>query len=112
MGVFLAAVWAVCLPGAVCGESLLCVWRHQELDEPFGCVALGRVCHQHCGVRERALEIEPVRALLAREVDADLFVIATDVAGVYLDWGTPGARLVRRASPQTLSALRFAAGSM
>ncbi|SDE39877.1 carbamate kinase [Paraburkholderia lycopersici] len=66
---------------------------------------------QHRGV-EAVVDKDRSAALLAREVDADLFVIATDVAGVYLDWGRPGARLVRRASPEALAALDFAAGSM
>ncbi len=30
--------------------------------------------------------------LLAREVGADLLVLATDVDGVYADWGTPEQR--------------------
>jgi len=43
---------------------------------------------------------------------ADLFVIATDVQGVYLDWGKPSLRLVARASPGALGDLAFSAGSM
>lgn len=66
---------------------------------------------QHRGV-EAVVDKDRSAALLAREVEADLFVIATDVAGVYLDWGTPDARPLRRASPDALAALRFAAGSM
>lgn len=66
---------------------------------------------QHRGV-EAVVDKDRSAALLAREIDADLFVIATDVAGVYLDWGTPKSRPVRRASPEALTALRFAAGSM
>jgi len=51
-------------------------------------------------------------AVLAREVEADLFVMATDVGGVYADWGTSRHRLLRRTTPGELRALRFAAGSM
>lgn len=61
---------------------------------------------------EAVVDKDRSAALLAHAVDADLFVIATDVAGVYLDWGTPAARPVRRASPEALAALPFAAGSM
>ncbi|HEU4424251.1 MAG TPA: carbamate kinase [Pilimelia sp.] len=50
--------------------------------------------------------------LLAREVDADLFVMATDVDGVYQDWGTPQQRRVERATPDELRQATFAAGSM
>lgn len=66
---------------------------------------------RHHGV-EAVIDKDRSAALLAREIDADLFVIATDVRGVYLDWGKPSARPVLRASPDTLEALGFAAGSM
>jgi carbamate kinase len=51
-------------------------------------------------------------ALLARELGVDLFVMATDADAVYLDWGTPRQRAIRRASPQALAAYPFAGGSM
>ena len=38
--------------------------------------------------------------LLAREVDADLFVMATDVDGVYEGWGTPDQRRLDRVTPE------------
>jgi carbamate kinase len=50
--------------------------------------------------------------LLARELQADLFVMLTDADAVYLDWGTPGQRAIRSASPAALRAHPFAAGSM
>jgi carbamate kinase len=50
--------------------------------------------------------------LLARQIDADLFIMATDADAVYADWGKPGAKPIRRASPQALSAMSFPAGSM
>lgn len=51
-------------------------------------------------------------SLLAREIAADLFMMATDADAVYLDWGTPAQRAIHRAPPHALAALRFAAGSM
>jgi carbamate kinase len=36
----------------------------------------------------------------------------TDVDAVYTGWGTPAARAIRRASPDAIAALPFAAGSM
>jgi carbamate kinase len=51
-------------------------------------------------------------ALLARELSVDVFVMATDADAVYLDWGTPAQRAIRRASPQALAAYPFAGGSM
>lgn len=50
--------------------------------------------------------------LLARELQADLYVMLTDADAVYVDWGKPTQRAIRRASPEALSALSFAAGSM
>ena len=50
--------------------------------------------------------------LLARELGADLLAILTDVDAIYVDWGKPNARAIRRASPGALSALSFPAGSM
>jgi carbamate kinase len=51
-------------------------------------------------------------ALLARELEADLYVMATDTDGVYLDWGTPNARRLEHATPAELAAHAFPAGSM
>jgi carbamate kinase len=50
--------------------------------------------------------------LLARELNADLFVMLTDADAVYTDWGKPTQRAIRRASPGALEKMPFAAGSM
>jgi carbamate kinase len=50
--------------------------------------------------------------LLARDLDADLFVMLTDADAVYIDWGKPTQKAIRRASPDALMAMPFAAGSM
>jgi carbamate kinase len=50
--------------------------------------------------------------LLARELKADLFVMLTDTDAVYEGWGTPSQRAIRRAAPDALAAMPFAAGSM
>jgi len=50
--------------------------------------------------------------LLARTLKADLFVMLTDADAVYIDWGKPTQKAIRRASPKALSAMSFAAGSM
>ncbi|GAA1409901.1 carbamate kinase [Catellatospora coxensis] len=50
--------------------------------------------------------------LLAREVDADVFVMATDVDAVYLDWGTDRQRALGQVAPEELTGQAFAAGSM
>jgi carbamate kinase len=38
--------------------------------------------------------------------------MATDAEGVFLDWGTPTARLLRHTTPTQLARYQFAAGSM
>ena len=50
--------------------------------------------------------------LLAEDVGADLLLMATDVDGVYLDWGTPQSRRLGRVTPEELAGYPFAAGSM
>ena len=50
--------------------------------------------------------------LLARELNADLFVMLTDADAVYTDWGKPTQKAIRRASPTALEKMSFAAGSM
>jgi carbamate kinase len=50
--------------------------------------------------------------LLARQVGADLFIMATDVDGVYPEWGQPGARAIRRIGPDAMRGYNFPAGSM
>ena len=61
---------------------------------------------------EAVIDKDFASALLARELDADLFVVATDADAVYLGWGTPDQRAVAEASPDALDAYSFAAGSM
>jgi carbamate kinase len=51
-------------------------------------------------------------ALLAKELDADLYIIATDVDAVYLDWGKPNARPLRNVTYNTLKDHHFATGSI
>jgi len=45
-------------------------------------------------------------------VQADLFVMATDVDAVYADWGTPDQRALGRIGVDVLRGLEFPAGSM
>jgi len=65
---------------------------------------------------ECVVDKDRASALLARELEADLFVMATDADAVYLDWGLPTQKAIRRVSPEALAdyvANRgFAAGSM
>jgi len=61
---------------------------------------------------EAVIDKDLAGALLARELKADLYVMATDVKGVYLDWGTPKARLISKTTTEEISRHQFPAGSM
>jgi carbamate kinase len=61
---------------------------------------------------EAVIDKDRAAALLAQQLEADFFIMATDVSAVIVGWGTPDARAVRRASPAALSRFDFASGSM
>jgi carbamate kinase len=61
---------------------------------------------------EAVIDKDLASELLAREVEADVLVMVTDVDGVYVDWGTPERRRLDKTTPDELRALDFAAGSM
>jgi carbamate kinase len=61
---------------------------------------------------EAVIDKDLASELLAREVEADLFVMATDVDGVYDGWGTPEQQRLDRITPAELRSRDFAAGSM
>jgi carbamate kinase len=61
---------------------------------------------------EGVIDKDLASALLARQLGADHLMLLTDVDGVYLDWGSDSARLIRRAGPPALNPGDFAPGSM
>jgi carbamate kinase len=61
---------------------------------------------------EAVIDKDFATELLAREVGADLFVMATDVDAVYSNWGTADQRRLDKVTPQELRAMEFPAGSM
>jgi carbamate kinase len=61
---------------------------------------------------EAVIDKDLASELLAENVGADLFVMATDVDGVYVGWATPQQRRLDRATPEELAGYQFAAGSM
>ncbi len=61
---------------------------------------------------EAVIDKDLATSLLSRELDADVFVMATDVDGVYVDWGTPSQRRLDRVTTDELRAISFPAGSM
>ena len=61
---------------------------------------------------EAVIDKDLAGAVLAEEVGADLFLMATDVDGVYLHWGTPEQTRLTRATAEALAGHAFPAGSM
>jgi carbamate kinase len=61
---------------------------------------------------EAVIDKDLASALLAENLKADALLIVTDVEAVYLDWGTPDQRAIRRAGTAALAATEFADGSM
>ena len=61
---------------------------------------------------EAVIDKDLASALLARELKADGFLMLTDVAAVYDQWGTANARPIRRISARDIGTLCFAPGSM
>lgn len=67
---------------------------------------------QHLVGVEAVIDKDLASAVLARDLDADVMIIATDVPAVMLDYGTPEQRAIRRAHPDALTSLPLPAGSM
>jgi carbamate kinase len=61
---------------------------------------------------EAVIDKDLASEMLARELEADVFVMATDINGVYLNFGTPDQRLLGKVTPAELNQYNFAAGSM
>jgi carbamate kinase len=61
---------------------------------------------------EAVIDKDLCSELLARDLDADLLIMATDVDAVYAGWGTPDAKAMHRVNPNALTAGDFPAGSM
>ena len=61
---------------------------------------------------EAVIDKDRAGGLLAQGLGADALLMLTDVDAVYLNWGEPKQRAIRRASPGFLREKNFAAGSM
>ena len=86
---------------------VICRRRRRHPDD----VRAGQADRKLVGV-EAVIDKDLASELLARELEADLFVMPTDADAVYLDWGKPSQRAIRRASPEAIAAFPFPAGSM
>jgi carbamate kinase len=65
---------------------------------------------------EAVIDKDLASSILAREIKADIFVIASDIAGACINWGTPDQRILDKVSlsemEQHNKAGQFPAGSM
>lgn len=61
---------------------------------------------------EAVIDKDRAAGLLAEQLDADAFLMLTDVDAVYEGWGTPRQRPIRRVSPDKLNPAAYPPGSM
>ena len=61
---------------------------------------------------EAVIDKDLAGELLAEWIKADVYLMLTDAEAVWEGWGTAAARKIRRAAPDSLARLQFAAGSM
>lgn len=61
---------------------------------------------------EAVIDKDLCSELLARELNADLFVMATDANAVFTGFGTPEQRAIHETAPDAIQAYKFPAGSM
>jgi carbamate kinase len=59
---------------------------------------------------EAVVDKDRVAAILARQLDAEVLMILTDVDAVYADWGTPAARPLRRITLEQVDQMVAAGG--
>ena len=65
---------------------------------------------------EAVIDKDLASSVLAREINADIFVVASDVEGAAIDWGKPDQRILRKVAvseiKEYVEAGHFPAGSM
>jgi len=61
---------------------------------------------------EAVIDKDLASGLLAKGLDASMFVMLSDVANVYADFGTKNQRPIKAAHPDALEVMNFASGSM
>ena len=61
---------------------------------------------------EAVIDKDLASELLARDLNADLFIMATDATAVFVNWGKPHAKAIHRANPKAMQTYQFPAGSM
>ena len=61
---------------------------------------------------EAVIDKDLCSELLARELDADLLILATDATAVFIGFGTPEAKAIHKTNPAAILKHSFPAGSM
>ncbi|MBW2556392.1 MAG: carbamate kinase [Deltaproteobacteria bacterium] len=65
---------------------------------------------------EAVIDKDLASSVLAREINADIFIVASDVEGAAVDWGKPGQRILRKVAlseiKEYVEAGHFPEGSM
>lgn len=61
---------------------------------------------------EVVVDKDRASALLARELEADVLILATDVKGVYMDFGGPDENMIEETTVEELATLKLPEGSM
>lgn len=61
---------------------------------------------------EAVIDKDRTAALLAKELQADVLLMLTDVEAVLRNWGSPDPTAIGRITPDALDAMEFATGSM
>nr|WP_028054515.1 hypothetical protein [Sinorhizobium medicae] len=92
-----------------CGEAMTADVQRQNIKT--AAEATAPLVAELGGV-EGVIDKDLCSELLARELDADLFIMATDAEAIYTGWGTADQKAVFNTPPEHLSAYPFPAGSM
>ncbi len=61
---------------------------------------------------EAVIDKDLASELVARQLEADLYIMATDADAVYVDYGKPESKAFKRAAPGAMVDYEFPAGSM
>ena len=61
---------------------------------------------------EVVIDKDRASALLARQLNARLLILATDTKGIYKDWGEKNSEIIEHTTPDKLDLLEFEVGSM
>jgi carbamate kinase len=77
-----------------------------------GGIPVSRDSQGHLGGVEAVIDKDLAAALIARDVDADVLLLLTDVPAVLADYGLPTEHPIGRVTVAQLQAMSFPAGSM